>query len=614
VSTQSLDETPLSEDERLTEEIRELSDGNVVDIHHSGPTLLRRKVRPRALSSQTLVPAVGRRDRLLIAALSMGWLGCLVWFWVWWLQPGHLVTWVGLVINSVLLFYLSYQPIYFVAAVNRLRRVDGVSAVPEVRVAFVVTRAPSEPWAVARTTLIAMLAQEFPHDYDVWLCDEQPTEEITRWCEEHHVQISTRFGVAAYHRALWPRRTKCKEGNLAYFYDRVGYDSYDVVAQLDCDHVPATTYLAEMVRPFADPAVGYTAAPSVCDANVANSWAARGRLYCEANFHGPFQLGHNAGLAPICIGSHYAVRTRAIRDIGGIGPELAEDFSTSFLLNTAGWQGAFAIGAEAHGDGPLTFAAMLVQEFQWSRSLTTLLHGLVPRHVGRLPWLLRVRFLYVLLYYSLLAGAIIAGLALSPIAAVTGIPWVNVDYVGFLLHWWSLSAWLLLLTAVLRRRGLLRPTRPPIISWENWLYCLTRWPLIAWGVLSATLQRFRPRQITFKVTPKGTDGLEPLAPRLILPYVTISAVMAAAAITGELTTTAAGYVFLCTVAALTYAVVAFAVCLLHASEAARTAGLSRRDAVAATVRAPLLLAAGTLPLLGVALVEFPAYVAQVFGW
>jgi len=607
VSTQSLEETPLSA-------IRELSGGNVVDIRASGPTLARDKARRRSLDRQALAPSVGRLDRVLIAALSTAWLACLVWFWVWWLQPEHVVTWPGLVVNSVLLLYLSYQPIYFVLAVNRLRGVEREAAVPQLRVAFVVTRAPSEPWAVAHRTLTAMLAQDFPHDYDVWLCDEQPTEEITQWCERHGVRVSTRFGVAAYHRTEWPRRTRCKEGNLAYFYDQVGYDNYDVVAQLDCDHVPAATYLAEMVRPFADPAVGYTAAPSVCDANAAESWAARGRLYCEASFHGPFQLGHNAGLAPICIGSHYAVRTQAIRDIGGIGPELAEDFSTSFLLNAGGWQGVFAIRAEAHGDGPPTFAAMLVQEFQWSRSLTTLLYGLVPRNVGRVPWLLRVRFLYVLLYYTLLATTIVVGLTLSPIAAVTGMPWVNVDYVGFLAHWWSLSACLLLLIAVLRRRGLLRPARPPIISWENWLYCLSRWPFIAWGVVSAVVQRFRPQQITFKVTPKGAGGLEPLAARLILPYLTVSAVMAAAAVTGELTTRAAGYVFLCTVAAITYAVVTFAVCLLHAGEAARAAGVSRRQAVGATVRTPLLMACCVLPLVGVAVVEFPAYLFQVFGW
>ena len=135
-----------------------------------------------------------------------------------------------------------------------------------------------------------------------------------------------------------------------------GYDRYDFVSQLDADHVPEPTYLAEMLRPFADPTVGYVAAPSVCDANAATSWSARGRLYAEAALHGVLQAGYNAGFAPLCIGSHYAVRTAALRSIGGLGPELAEDFSTTVLMNAGGWRGAFAIDAIAHGDGPISVA------------------------------------------------------------------------------------------------------------------------------------------------------------------------------------------------------------------------------------------------------------------
>jgi len=71
--------------------------------------------------------------------------------------------------------------------------------------------------------------------------------------------------------------------------------------------------------------------------------------------------------------------------------------------------GAFAIDAEAHGDGPNTFAAMTVQEFQWARSLTTILLGLVPVNMRRLPMLLRLRFLYALSYYFLLVSTTLAG-------------------------------------------------------------------------------------------------------------------------------------------------------------------------------------------------------------
>jgi len=603
---------PLAPD-RLIDDLYFRSDGNVVDAPPSGPVLARSSRVPRRPRPGTFVPLLSGRDRVLVGALTAAWVAALVFFWTWWLEPAHRVGWVGLVVNSLLIGYVTAIPVYFLILANRLREVDPRIAVPSLRVAFVVTRAPSEDWALARTTLTAMRVQQYPYAFDVWLCDEAPTEEILGWCRAAGVHVSSRNGVPDYHRATWPRRTRCKEGNLAFFYDNWGYAGYDVVAQLDCDHVPAPTYLAEVVRPFADPAIGYVAAPSVCDANAAGSWAARGRLHREGTFHGPFQAGHNDGLAPIGIGSHYAVRTCALREIGGIGPELAEDFSTSYLLNSAGWRGAFALRAEAHGDGPLTFAAMLTQEFQWSRSLTTLMYDLVPGHLGRLSWPLRIRFGYSLLYYTLLAVSVVGGLALPPIAAVTGAPWVDVDYLAFLAHWWPMSVVLIAITLVLRRRGLLRPVDAPVLSWENWLYALTRWPYNAWGVAAAMMQQIRPKPITFKVTPKSVDGLEPLATGLVLPFVVITTALSTAALVGEFSTTAVGYVGLCLLGALTYAVVSLAVCVLHAGEAARAAGERTRTALVATVRRPLTATFVALVPLVTAITLYPGYAVAVLS-
>ena len=59
-----------------------------------------------------------------------------------------------------------------------------------------------------------------------------------------------------YHRSTWPRRTRCKEGNLSFFYNQFGYREYDFVVQMDADHVPQKGYLEEMLRPFCDPRLG----------------------------------------------------------------------------------------------------------------------------------------------------------------------------------------------------------------------------------------------------------------------------------------------------------------------------------------------------------------------
>jgi cellulose synthase (UDP-forming) len=586
----------------------------VVAVTDHGPVLSGRRAPQLPMNSDLYVRVLspGRRD--VIAALTLGWGIAFVAFWMWWLQPEHNVGWPGLLLNSVLLFYLSYLPSYFLIAVNRLRQINPALPVPDLPVAFVVTKAPSEPWDVAKKTIQAMLDQDFPHPYDVWLCDEDPSQEVLEWCSQRGVKVSTRRGIPDYHQPQWPRRTRCKEGNLAYFYDTIGYQNYDVVAQLDCDHVPAKNYLAEMVRPFTDPSIGYVAAPSICDTNATTSWSARGRVHKEGTFHGPFQTGHVGGLAPLCIGSHYAARTAALKDIGGIGPELAEDFSTSFLLNSAGWQGTFAQNAEAHGEGPHTFAAKAVQEFQWSRSLVVLLLETLPRHLNRFPWRLRFRFLFALSYYPLLALTTIAGLTLPAIAAVTGVPWVNVNYLEFLARWALISIWLILITYLVRRWGLMRPHDAPVFSWENWLYTLARWPFIARGVLAAVMQKIRPKTVDFKVTPKSRGTFERLDGKLLAPYYGISVLMSAAALMGEATTAAYGYVFLCLLAAGSYAVVALAVPLLHAKESAAAAKAPFLTAVKATIATPLTITAAIWAPLLVAVAQFPHYIRPFLGF
>jgi cellulose synthase (UDP-forming) len=586
----------------------------IVSFTSGGPVLSGRRAPLRATNRATFVNLLTVRQRIVVGVLTTGWFASFIAFWAWWLEPQHKVGWAGLILNSALLFYLAYLPAYFLIAVNRLRQVDPALGIPALRVAFVVTKAPSEPWDTARSTLLAMLDQDHPHPYDVWLCDEDPSDEVEEWCRLHHVRLRTRRGIDEYHRAEWPRRTKCKEGNLAYFYDTVGYRDYDVVSQLDCDHVPTRSYLAEMVQPFVDPAIGYVAAPSVCDANASASWSARGRLHKEASFHGPFQTGHSDGLAPVSIGSHYAVRTQALQTIGGLGPELAEDFSTSFLLNSAGWNGAFASRAEAHGDGPLTFSAMATQEFQWSRSLMILLSTTARQHLHRLTWRLRLRFLFALSFYPLLIVTTAVGLSLPAIAAITGQPWVNVPYFEFLARWFAVGFWLIVLTAVVRRWKFLRPYDAPILSWESWLYTLSRWPFIASGVVAALMQKIRPGTVvTFRVTPKSTDGKEPLAARLTMPFLAVSVALSTAALVGELTTHANGYVLLCLLGAFCYAVVSIALPLLHARESARSAGVSLLRSVRDTAVAPLALGVAVWVPLALAVVPFPQYFEPVFA-
>ncbi|WEX74978.1 glycosyltransferase [Sinorhizobium numidicum] len=471
----------------------------------------------RETCEPALVPVLTGVRRIEYLGGVAVWVGALVYFWTWWLKPDHHISLVGTIIVTAVLVWVTLLPGYFMAIFYRALKPSGpLRLLPNSRVAMVVTKAPSEPFSVVSETLTAMLAQDVPHD--TWLADEDPSPETLDWCRRHGVLVSTRKGRADYHRTSWPRRTRCKEGNLAFFYDHYGYDRYDFVAQLDADHVPERGYLFQMLRPFADPAVGYVSAPSLCDRNAKDSWSARGRLYAEASMHGSLQAGYNGGLAPLCIGSHYAVRTSALKEIGGLGPELAEDHSTTLMMNAYGWRGVHALDAIAHGDGPRTFSDLVTQEFQWSRSLMMLLLQYSPRLIGRLPLRLKFQFLFSQLWYPLFAFFMALMFAMPVIALLRGENFVAVTYPSFVAHFAPLSIVLMLLAYRWRASGTFRPFHAKILTWECVLFLFARWPWALAGTLAAARDWIAGSFVDFRVTPKGGSEVDPVPLRVLSPY------------------------------------------------------------------------------------------------
>ncbi|EJT03299.1 glycosyltransferase family 2 protein [Rhizobium sp. CCGE 510] len=487
---------------------------NVSQIGHGARTA-------KAVTADAFEPVFTGWNRVAYGFGILCWLAALGFFWIWWGQSAHIISWTAFVLITLVLGWITLVPAYFILIFLDARTVSPRAGLPEGRVAMVVTKAPSEPFAVVRATLQAMLDQTGV-EFDVWLADEDPSEETRRWCAQHGVLISTRKGMAEYHRATWPRRTRCKEGNLAYFYDHFGYERYDFVAQFDADHVPTPTYLREILRPFADPEIGYVSAPSICDANAGASWAARGRLYAEASLHGSLQTGYNNGWAPLCIGSHYAVRTAALRQIGGLGPELAEDHSTTLMMNAGGWRGVHAADAIAHGDGPANFADLVVQEFQWSRSLVTILLQHSSRYIVHLPWRLKFQFVFSQLWYPMFS-AFMAVMFLLPVAALlTGHVFVDVTYPDFLLHFLPISGVLTLFSVFWRATGTFRPHDAKLFGWEGLAFIFLRWPWSLAGSLAAVRDHISGSFVDFRITPKGKQQQHSLPLRVVAPYIALA--------------------------------------------------------------------------------------------
>lgn len=511
-----------------------------------------------------MVPVLGFRQELVLRCIVLACAATTAWFWLWWIADGHGQWTIPTVIVTVLFAWATLLSAYYLFFISRMTRPNPALAPPRMRVAMVVTKAPSEPFEIVQRTLLAMLHQSYPHDYDVWLSDEKPSEETLRWCYERGVKVSTRFGVEEFHQPVWPRRTRCKEGNLAWFYECVGYDDYDVVAQLDADHVPTFDYLTNIVRPFRDPKVGYVCAPSICDANADKGWTVKGRLYREATLHGPVQAGSNQGYGPVCIGSHYAVRTAALKDVGGLGPELAEDYTTSMWLQAGGWDGVFAIDAEAHGDGPESLAEMLTQEVQWARSLGTVLVRYAPDKLKSVPLRARIRLGFALLFYPL-QGIVLALAAVLPtVGVLLQTTWGDTSLASFYGHFWPMSVTGLAATAYLRRQKLLRPVNAKLWSWELILFQLIRWPWAMVGAFQGVRAGLSAEERAFKVTPKGERGLKPLPARMVLPSLLVGALPAWVAVATAKPGIALGLFVLATMQALTYLVAVCSAIAIHA--------------------------------------------------
>ncbi len=512
-----------------------------------------------------LIPILSQQRLQRYRLLALTWAAAAAFFWLWWLQRDHVISGSAFALATACLFWIFFLQAYFLAIFLRAKQAIDNPDIPLLgSYAMVVTKAPSEPFFIVKKTLLAMLAQDVPHD--TWLADEDPSPETLAWCKRHGVHVSTRKGIADYHQKVWPRRTRCKEGNLAYFYDTYGYETYDIVAQLDADHVPQPGYLRQMLLPFADPKVGYVSAPSICSENAGQSWAARTRLHAEAMFHGVLQAGYSNGWAPMCIGSHYAVRCSALQAVGGLGPDLAEDHSTSMILNAGGWRGVHAMNAIAIGQGPATISDLVTQEFQWSRSLVTILLCHTGRYLRSLNARQKFQFVFSQLWYPLFAVFMAIMFALPIAALCFDMRFADVSFLGFLGHMLPSIFVLIVLAYAIRADGLFRPMDAKVLGWEKAVFAAVQWPWVLFGCAMAVIDRLRGGFVDFRVTPKGKQAYEKVPMRVVLPYLVLAVASLAPVLLIDNVAQSAGFYVFALLNAVLYCTVFTIIIRCHAKE------------------------------------------------
>ena len=296
------------------------------------------------------------------------------------------------------------------------------------RVAVLTTIVPGkEPVELVMATLRAM--QRIRHDglLDVWLLDEGNDPEVARRCREIGVQHFSRKGRPEWNQPSGPYRAKTKHGNHNSWRDDHELD-YDVVAQMDPDHVPFPNFLERTLGYFADADVAFVVAPQVYG-NLTESFVARGSAELAYLFHGVIQRGGNGHGAPLLIGTNHLYRPAAFRQIGGYQDCIIEDHLTSMVLYTAvnadtgaNWKGVYTPDVVAVGEGPATYSDFFSQQKRWAYGIWQIARQQSPTVFRRMRTRQqRWSFFALQTHYPTTSIAWVGGIALSVLYLVGGV-------------------------------------------------------------------------------------------------------------------------------------------------------------------------------------------------
>ena len=385
-------------------------------------------------------PVVRRRDRdlILVAAVlqllvTAGLIGYILWptHWPdlqrgrWFADSLAIVGLVVLVLVQGLVGFRGFVTTYFV--VNGRDPIP-MQPQPGLRVAVLTTIVPGkEPVDLVLKTLRAMTRLRHNGSLDVWLLDEGDSPEVKALCEEIGVRHFSRKGVERWNQAEGPFKTKTKHGNHNSWRDHHAAQ-YDVVAQMDPDHVPYPHFLERTIGYFADPDVGFVVAPQVYG-NINESFVARGAAQMSYIFHGVTQRGGNRFGAPILIGTNHLYRPSTFDVIGGYQDSIIEDHLTAMVVYASKnpstgqhWKGVYTPDVLAVGEGPATYSDWFSQQKRWAYGMWEVirLHSftVIPRMPLRSQ---RISFMLLQTHYPFTGLAWLGGIFLFCLYLVGGI-------------------------------------------------------------------------------------------------------------------------------------------------------------------------------------------------
>lgn len=169
----------------------------------------------------------------------------------------------------------------------------------------------------------------------------------------------------------------------------------------------------------------------------------------------------------------------------------------------------------------------MLQEFQWSRSLTQVLLSWT-RGYFKLGMSLgqKIHFLFGQLWYVMYAAFMLIGNTLPLVAIGTDRPLVQINLLDFWLLAMPATVMVLIPIMYLKGLGLLRPSEYDAVCLETIVFSYIRWPWALWGVVYGTIGALKGTELPFKVTKKGENGIKPFPLRVVMPYLLLALINA----------------------------------------------------------------------------------------
>jgi cellulose synthase (UDP-forming) len=386
-----------------------------------------------------LQPAMTRRQQgtmLGAAGLHLATTAALI---VLILQPAHLPVF-STGVAPRLLTGLGLGVMVLLQAVNGIRTLGlafflanardpiPMRAQPGLKVAVLTTIVPGkEPLELVLTTLRAMKRLRHDGELDVWLLDEGNDPEVRERCTELGVHHFSRKGERRWNQREGLFRARTKHGNHNA-WRQLHADQYDVVTQMDPDHVPYPHFLERTLGYFNDPDVGFVVAPQVYG-NLTESFVVRGAAQLSYIFHGIIQRGANRFFTPLLIGTNHLYRPAAFAMIGGYQDSIIEDHLTAMRLYTERnpvtgnrWKGVYTPDVLAVGEGPSTYTDWFSQQKRWAYGIWEIIVKHSPRLLPLVPsWGGRLTFATLQMHYPLVAINWVGGVLLFLLYLLGGI-------------------------------------------------------------------------------------------------------------------------------------------------------------------------------------------------